>query len=190
MKILKFIIWLTIVFSAGCSQRHYIAINPHVPVTPHNFSKPKPVGLKVIDARSGNKIAQWRGDFYIRKFTVSPDSDITDVMRQKISEGLFRIGFQPKRMEKMPTKTLRVEIVQLKSRYKQNLPVMSVKIQSILQARCKNEGKSYTGTYSDKKELNSAPASTFPNENLINDSLSDTLRKMFKDKKLISCLAE
>ena len=57
MKILKFIVWLTVVFSAGCSQRHYIAINPHVPVTPHNFSKPKPVGLKVIDARSGNKIA-------------------------------------------------------------------------------------------------------------------------------------
>jgi hypothetical protein len=63
---------------------------------------------------------------------------------------------------------------------------MSVRVQSVLRARCTNEGKSETRTYSDKKGLNSAPASTFPNENLIND----TLRKMFKDKKLLSCLAE
>ena len=103
---------------------------------------------------------------------------------------MLRIGFKPKKIEKVPTKTLRVEIVQLKSNYEEKLPALNIRVQTALRGRCINRGKSYFKTYSYEKQLNSAPVSTFPNENLINDTLSETLKKMFEDEKLVSCLTQ
>ena len=93
-------------------------------------------------------------------------------------------------IEKIPNKTLRVDIVRLKSTYEEKLPFLKVRVQAALRARCTNTGENYSRTYSYQKHLNSVPASTFPNENLINDTLSETLKKMFEDEKLISCLAQ
>jgi len=193
MKAPSPMIYLIIILSTGCMQRHYIAIDPYVPVSPHSFKQPKPVGLQVINARSSNNIAQRSGPdffFFSPKFTVRSESDLTDVMRQKISEGLFRMGFKPKRIEKVPNKTFRVEIVQLKSNYEEKLPALKIRVQAALRAHCTNTKKSYSKTYSYEKQLNSVPASTFPNEKLINGTLSETLKKMFEDKELISCLAQ
>jgi len=174
-------------------QRHYVTIDPYVPVTPHRFKNPKPIGLQVINARSSNNIAQKSGPdlfFFRPKFTVRSESDLTDSINQKISEGLLRIGFKPKKIEKVPTKTLRVEIVRLKSHYEEKLPALNVRVQAALRAHCTNRRKSYSKTYNYEKQLNSAPASTFPNEKLINSTLSATLKKMFEDKKLIFCLSQ
>ena len=193
MKALNFVIYLIIFVSTGCTQRHYITINPYVPVISHSLKQPRPVGLTVIDALSTNNIAQGVGPnlyFYSPKFTIRSKSDLTDIMRQKISEGLFRMGFKPKRIEKVPGKTLRVEIVRLKGKYVEKLPALNIRVQATLRAQCTNREKIYSRTYSYKKQLKSVPASTFPNENLINDTLSETLRKMFEDEKLISCLAQ
>ena len=185
-------ICLIIILSTGCMQRHYVTIDPYVPVIPHRFKNPKPIGLQVVNARSSNNIAQKSGPdlfFFRPKFTVRSELDRTDSINQKISEGLLRIGFKPKKIEKVPTKTLRVEIVRLKSNYEEKLPFLNVRVQAVLRGQCINRKKGYSKTYSYEKQLNSAPVSTFPNENLINETLSETLKKMFKDKKLISCLA-
>ncbi|KMP11184.1 hypothetical protein UZ36_05250 [Candidatus Nitromaritima sp. SCGC AAA799-C22] len=188
MKKLSAAILIILIFSSSCAQRHYITIDPHVPVTSKNIGHSKPVGLTVTDARSGNSIAQWKGRFYVRKFSVSPASDLTDSMREKVSEGLFRMGFHPRRIERETTRTLHVDILRLKGAYKEKLPALSVRIQAALRARCSNRDNRYSATYSDKKHLKSVPASTFPNENLINDTLAEALGKMFNDKKLLSCL--
>ena len=193
MKTLNSIICLIIILSTGCMQRHYIAIDPYVPVTPHSFKQPKPVGLQVINARSSNNIAR-RSEadlkFFSPRYTLRTKSDLTDIMRQKIGEGLFQKGFMPKRIEKIPNKTFRVEIIKLKSKYKENLLAIDVKVQAAFRAYCINEVNSYSKTYSYEKQLNSAPASTFPNEKLINSTLSYTLKKMFEDEKLIFCLSQ
>ena len=193
MKAPSSIIYLIIILLIGCVQRHYIDINPYVPVTPHNFKQPKPIGLKVTNNRPSNNIAQGFGPdffFFTPKFTVRAESGLTDIIREKISEGLFRMGFDPKRLEKVPNKTFRVEIVRLKSKYEEKLPGFNMRVQAALRAHCVNRNKILTKTYSYEKKLNSAPASTFPNENFINSTLSETLKKMFEDQKLISCLAQ
>ena len=100
------------------------------------------------------------------------------------------MGFKPTRIEKIPHKSFKVEIVKLKSNYEEKLPSMNIRVQAALRGHCTNRGKSYFKTYSYEKQLNSAPASTFPNENLINGTLSETLKKMFEDEKLIACLAQ
>ena len=174
-------------------QRHYIVIDPYVPVTPHSFNQPKLIGLKVVNLRSSNNIAR-RSEldlkFYSPKYTVRSKLDLTDIMRHKISSGLFQLGFIPKRIEKSPDKTLKVEIIRLNSKYEEKLPGFKVTVKAALKANCTNRGRKYSKTYSYHKRVNSAPASTFPNENLINEALSETLKKMFEDEKLIFCLAQ
>ena len=193
MKTLNSIICLIITLSTGCMQRHYIAIDPYVPVDPHSFKQTKPIGLEVINARSSNNIAQRSGPdlfFFSPKFTVRSESDLTDIMWQKISAGLFKMGFNPKRSNKMLNKTLKVDIVRLKSKYEEKLTTLNIRVQATLRAHCIDSEANYSKTYSHEKQLTSAPASTFPNENLINNTLSETLKKMFGDRKLISCLAQ
>lgn len=145
--------------------------------------------MKVVDSRSGNTIAQWKDHFNFRKFSVSPDSDITDTLREKVGEGLFRMGFNAKPLEREGERTLRIELLQLKSAYREKLPVLDVRAQAVMRARCANREIRYAATYRDRKKLNSVPPSTFPNDNLINDTLSETLRKMFIDEKLLACLS-
>ena len=174
-------------------QRHYIVIDPYVPVTPHSFNQPKLIGLKVVNVRSSNNIARRSAlglKFYSPKYTVRSKLDLTDIMRHKISSGLFQVGFIPKRIEKSPDKTLRVEIIRLKSKYEERLPSFKVTVEAALKAKCSNGGQNYSKTYGHQRQVNSAPASTFPNENLINEVLSETLKKMFEDEKLIACLAQ
>ena len=192
MKVSSFIISFVIIILIGCMHRHYVSIDPYVPVTPHTIKEPRSIGLMVVNARSSNNISQRSGlglSFYSPMFTVQAESDLTDIMRQKISEGLIQIGFKPKRIEKIPNKTFRVEIIKLKSKYKENLLAIDVKVQAAFRAYCINEVNSYSKTYNYEKQLNSTPASTFPNENLINGTLSGTLKKMFEDENLIACLA-
>jgi len=193
MKAPSSIIYIIIILSIGCIQRHYIDIDPYVPVTPQSFGQLEPIGLQIINSRSSNNISQKSGPdlfFFSPKFTVRSESDLTDIIKRKINEGLLRIGFKAKSIEKVPYKTLKVEIVRLKSNYEEELPVLNVRVQAALRAHCNNRRKNYSKTYSFEKRLNSAPASTFPNQSLINETLSETLKKVFEDKKLIICLAQ
>ena len=77
-----------------------------------------------------------------------------------------------------------------KSKYEEKIPALNIRVQAALQAHCNDGEKGYSRTYSYEKKLNLAPASTFPNENLINDTLSETLKNMFEDEKLLSCLSQ
>ena len=136
-------------------QRHYVTIDPYVSVSSRNFKQHKPIGLKVLNARSSNNIAQRSGpdlSFYSPRFTLRTKSDMTDVIRQKISEGLLRIGFKPKIIEKIPHKTLRIEIVRLRSKYEEKLPFLDVRVQAAFRAHCTYRGKSYSKNYSHEKK--------------------------------------
>ena len=58
MKALCYKISLIFILLTGCTQRHYVTVNPYVPVAPHSYDEPKSIGLAVINARSSNNIAQ------------------------------------------------------------------------------------------------------------------------------------
>ena len=189
----KFIISLYITSIMGCTQWHYVTIDPYIPVSLDSFKNRIPIGLQVINARSTNNIAHRAGpDLFLisPKFIIRSRLDLTDTVKQRIKEGLTQMGFKVTRIEKSPNKTLTIEITRLKSRYKEKLPKFDVKVEAGLRVKCINGGSKYLNNYSHKNQLTSAPASTFPNENLINETLSETLKKIFKDKNLMACLEE
>ena len=182
----------TIAFLAvsGCSERHFLTIDPTVPVNRKNIGNGEKLLLQVKDIRRSKTISNWQGSYKLRNFTVSSDEDIVATMTSKVRQGLELLGFNPRRAQSRSRgKTLMVEIVQIKSKYKENLPRLRVKVQAILKATCDNEGHAYENVYkADRSKSNISPA-TFPNEKLVNATLSESLRKMFNDAKLIHCLS-
>ncbi|PIQ95449.1 MAG: hypothetical protein COV67_14785 [Nitrospinae bacterium CG11_big_fil_rev_8_21_14_0_20_56_8] len=173
---------------AGCATRHTVIIDPYVPVTSSQTGGGKKVGLKVVDSRKSNIIAKWSDKINLRKFDVVPDSDIIDTLDFKISEGLGRLGYYPKRNSGSLERLLTIELLLIHARYEEKLPNMKVQIKTAFHAECKNQGQSYGKIYTDRKNLESTPASTFPNEKLINASLSNILLQMFSDPNLLDCL--
>jgi len=58
-----------------------------------------------------------------------------------------------------------------------------------LRATCHNNRQKYSNIYFSKKNRIAITPTTFPNENLINANLSELLRKVFTDTKLLTCLS-
>jgi len=168
---------------AACSQQHFVKIDPALPVSQSNL------GLKVIDSRPSNLISKWKGKFNVRSFRISPEQDLAEVLYTKIATGLQKTGFTPKRFPPENMQVLRVEILQLKSIYAEDIPRRGIKVDATLRAHCDNKGQTYKKVYRERLTKNPINPASFPNETLVNASLSGTLKKMFLDDRLLNCLA-
>jgi len=173
---------------AACSQQHFVKIDPALPVGQSNLGQNTTLGLKVIDSRPSNLISKWKGKFNFRRFRITPEQDLADVLYAKIATGLQRTGFTPKRFPPGNMQVLKVEILQLKSTYNKNRPNLGVKVDAILRAHCANKGQTYRKTYRERLTRNPIAPTSFPNETLVNASLSGALKKMFSDDQLLKCL--
>jgi len=186
----NFILIFLLLCLTGCSQQHFVTIDPALPVNQSNLGQNKILYLKVIDSRPNNFISKWKGKFNFRRFRVSPEQDIADVLYAKIAIGLQKTGFTPKRFPPQKMKVLRVEILQLKSIYDENGPNLGVKVTAVLQAHCNNNGQTYKREYRERLTRHRIAPTSFPNETLVNASLSGALKKMFSDDQLLKCLAQ
>lgn len=169
---------------------HSVTIDPAVPVSRSDLGQNKTIGLKVIDSRSSNLIAKWRGKFNFRSFRIAPDADLADILQNKIENGLQIIGFVPKRYSGRQTRVLTVEILKLKSVYHKKSPHLGIKVGSVLRAHCHNNNQTYKTDYRDHLTRNPIAPTSFPNETLVNAALSGTLKKMFTDERLLKCLTQ
>jgi len=186
----NFILTFLFLGLTGCSQQHFVTIDPALPVNQSDLGQNKILNLKVIDSRPNNVISKWKGKFNFRRFRVSPEQDIADVLYAKIVTGLQKTGFTLKRLPSQKIKTLRVEILQLKSIYDEDGPNLGVRVSAILRAHCNNKDRTYRKLYMEHLTRNPITPTSFPNEKLVNDSLSGALKKMFSDDQLLKCLAQ
>lgn len=184
--LLSIALFLTI---AGCSQQHFVKIAPALPVSQSSLGQNTTVGLTVVDSRPSNLIAKWKGKLNFRRFRITPEQDLANVLYAKIATGLQRTGFQPKRFppENMPV--LKVEILKLKSIYDKDDPNLGVRVEAVLRAHCDNKDQTYRKIYREHLTRNPIAPTSFPNETMVNASLSGTLKKMFSDDPLLKCLA-
>lgn len=187
LRIIGVVVVLALV---GCSERHLMTIDPTVPVKQKNIGNGEKLLLQVIDMRRSNTISNWQGGFNIRKFTVSSDAHVTETLKSKVRQGLNLLGFQPRSAQSTSIKkSLKVEVLKIASLYKEGRPSLGVKVQTILRATCDNEGRRYQNVYrANRSKKNFSPA-MFPNEKLVNATLSESLRMMFHDVTLLDCLS-
>ena len=194
MKILwpykTFILISLFLYFAGCSQQHFVNIDPALPVSRSDLGQNSILGLNVIDSRPNNLISKWKGRFNFRRFRITPEQDLADVLHAKIAIGLQKKGFTPKRFSSQNMKVLKVEILQLKSIYDEKSPHRGVKVGTVLRVHCDNKDQTYRREYRERLTRNPIAPTSFPNETLVNASLSGALKKMFSDDRLLNCLAQ
>ena len=178
---------LALLLSTGCTTHHQVFLNPSLPIHDSKMGNNIPVTLYVEDTRQSNIIAKWHKG--IRKFSISAQNDLKDIFSAKIQQGLKKLGFIPKVHTKDRSHSLKVDILNIKSKYTVS-PRMNVRVKANLRATCNNNGRKYSHIYSAKKSRTGITPATFPNENLLNASLSELLGEMFSDQALLSCLVE
>ncbi len=178
------------IFSSGCAKNHRVFINPSVPIHHSDIGKGLPVAVKVIDIRSNNVISKWKGGLKVRKFTVISQGDLKDIFTIRIKQGLTKLGFSPKNFNSKTERVLKIEILNIKSRYQENIPRMNVQVKADVRATCQNQEKRLSKIFTSKKKRFGITPVTFPNEKLLNASLSEIMGQIFSDPSLIACLVQ
>ena len=173
-------------FVTGCTKHHQVFLNPSLPIHDSKIGNKIPVSLYVEDSRRNNIIAKWKNG--LRKFSISSQHDLKEIFSTKIQQGLIKLDFIPKIHRRNRDQSLNVRILNIRSYYSERLPRMDVRINSKIQATCKNNGKQYSKTFSSQKNRKGITPATFPNENLLNAALSEMLGRMFTNQALIACL--
>ena len=193
MKILRpfgtFILIPLWLYFSGCSQQHFVKIDPALPVSQSDLGQNTVLGMKIIDSRPSNLISKWQGKYNFRRFRISPGQDLADVIYAKIALGLQKKGFTPKQFSSQSKKVLKVQILQLNSTYDEKSPNLKVKVDAVLRGNCNNNAQTYQGEYRERLTQNPISPTSFPNETLVNAALSGALKKMFSDDRLLKCLA-
>ena len=170
-------------FVTGCTKHHQIFLDPSLPIHDSEIGNKTPVSLYVEDSRKNNIIAKWKKG--LRKFSISPQHDLKEIFSTKIQQGLIKLNFIPKIHRRNPDQSLNVRILEIRSYYSERFPRMDVRVNSKIQATCKNNGKQYSKTFSAQKNRKGITPTTFPNENLLNAALSEILRLILTDEALL-----
>ena len=138
---------LIFLLSTGCTTHHQVFLDPSLPIHDSKIGNNIPVSLNVVDTRQSNIIAKWHKG--IRKFSISAQNDLKDIFSAKIQYGLKKLGFIPKPRTRNPNHSLKVDILNIKSKYIVSSR-MDVRIKTNLRATC-NNNKKYSNLYSVKK---------------------------------------
>lgn len=187
-KIVTIILLALLCFSTGCTKNHRVLINPSIPVHSSKIGNRVPVGVKVIDTRSSNIISKWQGGFKVRKFTVTSQGDLKDIFTTRIRQGLTKLGFLPKKFNPAIKRSLKIEILGIKSRYQIAHPKINIRVKVVLRVTCMNQRKRFSKSFTSRKSRNGISPASFPNESLLNDTISETMGTIFSDSSLITCL--
>ncbi len=188
-KILTISALALFVILSGCANSHRILINPSIPIHNSNIGNGLTVAVKVVDSRSSNVISKWQGGFKVRKFTVISQGDLKDIFTTRVRQALSMLGFAPKNFTLKSERTLELEILNIKSRYQENPPKINIQVKADIKAICNNQKKRVSKNFSSRKNRSGISPASFPNENLLNDNLSEIMGKIFSDPAIISCLS-
>jgi uncharacterized lipoprotein YajG len=179
-----------LVIISGCSKNHRVLIDPYIPVHNSNIGNGLPVIVKVVDTRPNNIISKWQGGYKIRKFTVISQGDLKDIFTTRIRQGLTKLGFSPKIFNSKYNRSLKIEILKIKSYYQEDPPKINIRVKAGIKATCKNQETRSSKNFTSRKNRASISPASFPNENLLNNSLSEIIGKILTDSFLMTCLAK
>jgi uncharacterized lipoprotein len=175
----------------GCALTpQKVLINPDVEVLSSSVGQGKTVALMVTDARE-DKVLGYRTTRLDKDSIILTDSNVADVVQEKIYEGLQKYGFKVNIVSGDAPLLLKVEIQALQ--YSTPTGSWTDYIRTL--ARLKADVKNGTTTYENLYEVVNKntlliPPSQDKNQELINKALADVIQNLLNDKKLIDILAK
>jgi uncharacterized lipoprotein YajG len=188
LKILSITIFVCFIISSGCSKNHRVFIDPSILIHNSTIGKGLPVSVKVVDNRSNNIISKWEDRFKVRKFTIISQGDLKEIFRTRTLQGLTKLGFMPKNLNLKSDRSLKIEILNINSRYQEDPPKINIRVKANIKATCKNQKRKLSKNFTTSKNRFGISPASFPNESFLNDSLSEVMGKVLTDPSLMICL--
>jgi uncharacterized lipoprotein len=189
-KSLFFVSLLSLLSGCAAMAPQTVLINPDVQVLASQVGKGKTVGLTVTDARA-DKALGYRTTRLDKDSIILTDSDIDNVVQEKIYDGLKNYGFNVEVVAGDAPLLLKVEIQALQYSTPTGSWFGGIRTLARIKAFVKNGGTTYENLYEvENNDRVLIKPDQEKNEELINKVLADVLQRLLKDQKLISLLAK
>jgi len=174
---------------AGCTFiDQKVQLQPQVDVTTADLGQSKSVAIKVVDDRDDTVIGN-RG-IWDKGAKVSTEDDVAGVFTKAISDGLRQKGFQVQPFASDHPRQLAVYIRFLKYETVTGLWTGGNIGKAGLRVQATNDGNTYEKSYQAQSEIRTVWAgSQETNAKVINQAVSDVVKKMVEDKNLMALLA-
>lgn len=172
----------------GCvSGPQQINVNPHIELAADSFAKNHPIWVVVKDMRD-DPLLGTRGGVHPEADLISIDNDLKEAINQATRDALKRLGFVVDDDPAQPFK-FTVLIEKLTYNISGKRIATDVELYSAVQFVAENQGHKFTGRYNTKtqRKFFTTPSKQ-KNTEFINQVLSDTLSRGFKDDGLLTFL--
>lgn len=175
-----------LVLTACALSPQQVTINPTLESSKSNIGEGRTVYLEVIDARENEAIGS-RGGLYKDTSLITPANDLAAAIRETSARKLREMGFI---VQAAPGASADIRIFVDKLSYSdpdESKMGFEVELESVLRVEAKQNIDTYTGRYQVKNKKTYA---TVPgrdrNEEMINETLSSSLQRLFNDPKLLA----
>jgi uncharacterized lipoprotein YajG len=175
----------------GCAYiDQNLKVSPIVEIASVDIGAGKKVCLRIVDDREEQLIGKRAGGYGIGMAKISTDQDLAELLKNIISDGLRKKGFEPV----AENETLLVMRVELRALAYDtavglwtggNIGKAVVKV-----VASKPSGKTFEKSYRGQKEIRTIfVGSQETNSKVINGALDEVIKKVFEDKELLNFLA-
>lgn len=177
---------LSLLLTACALSPQQVTINPKLESSKSNIGEGRTLYLEVVDNRGKEAIGS-RGGLYKETSLITPANDLADAILQASSRKLREMGFV---VQGMPGASADIRILVDKLSYRdpeKSSVGFEVELESLLRVEATQNGDQYSGRYQVK---NTKTYATVPgrdrNEEMINETLSEVLQRLFNDPKLLA----
>ncbi|MBI4389731.1 MAG: hypothetical protein HY580_06080 [Nitrospinae bacterium] len=186
-----FFLLLVLASTCACAQQFKVTVSPELYVNPSNVGSGKSVGVKVVDRRPDKTIGSSARLINLSKFEIRSDANVAETIHEKVRDGLRELRFKPKSLQEEKARAMQIEVLRMKESFAQRMSRIDERMQVVLRVSCRGRESRYVRVYkAAKDESHRVLAGRFPNEKLINLTLSLAMQNIFEDDKLIACLSQ
>ena len=179
---------IAFLFASGCAlSPQKVVLDPELQVSSSSFGEGVNITLVVKDERASNELGR-RG---MGMAKIDIEQNLANLIREKVTSGLERKGFTIVNSKENSSKTLVIELRALDYKTSVGFWTGGVHITGALKAESTSESSDYSEFYrveSEKRVMLNPTAKE--NQRLLNEGLTDLLRKLFEDKELFDFLGQ
>lgn len=176
---------MALMLGACALSPQQVTINPTLESGKSNIGEGRTLSVEVVDAREQPAIGS-RGGMYKDTSLITPANDLADAIRDASARKFREMGFVVQ-AAKGASADITIFVDELSYRDPDSSVGFEVELESILRVVAKQNGDTYTGRYQVKNKKTYA---TVPgrdrNEEMINETLSGALQRLFNDPKLLA----
>jgi len=173
---------------AGCAlSPQSVSLSPNIEVASGTYQQQaKSLTITVNDTRQ-NRVIGTRGGIYKDTSDITPTTDMTLSVKNSLTNSFRILGYSV--VDNNSDVSLGVNIVDLQYTAFGDKNVNAVETSAAVGVTCRNRDYVMTNEYrtTDKQDVLKAPSAA-KNQEIINDTLSTALQRMFNDEKLLECI--